>query len=161
MRKLFICFTLFLLSSCGFHLRGAVDLPKWLDNVFIINEGGDRELGNALEKIFSAYKIKTSPSAERASYWLIIKGAGHQQQITSVGSGSNPRQYQLIYFIDFLLQTPKGKIIKPLSHFTVTRQLTVNNDRILGSDEEANVLLSEMRRDAAIQIINRLSSIRP
>ncbi|KTD20763.1 hypothetical protein E3983_06955 [Legionella israelensis] len=160
MRKILIFFASILLVACGFHLRGSVDLPKWLDNVFIINQGGDRELTHTLEKYFDAYKITISPSAEQATYWLVIKGAGHEQQITSIGSGSNPRQYELIYFVDFQLQTSKGKPIKPLSHFTVTRQLTVNNDRILGSDEEANLLISEMRRDAAIQILNRLSSIK-
>ncbi|MDF1928913.1 hypothetical protein PGH45_00900 [Legionella pneumophila] len=39
----------------------------------------------------------------------------------------------------------------------MSRQLTVNNDRILGSNEEQALLVSEMRRDAAIQIINRLN----
>ena len=56
-----------------------------------------------------------------------------------------------------MLQTSKGQVIKAPRLVTVSRQLTVNNDRLLGSNEEETVLISEMRREAVIQIINRLS----
>lgn len=148
--------TLFL-SACGFHLRGLIDVPEWLNNVAIISKDGNKELISILKSQLEGYKIQVNPEPALAKYWLIINKTNFQQQIVSIGASTNPRQYQLILSIEFMLQTSKGQIIKPPRSVSVSRQLTVNNDRILGSNDEEAVLISEMRKDAVIQIINRLS----
>lgn len=145
------------LSACGFHLRGMIDKPSWLNNVAIIIQDGNLELASILKSQFEGYSIQVNPNLKTAQYWLMISRIDFQQQIISVGASTNPRQYQLILTIEFTLQTPKGQIIKPNKRVIVSRQLTVNNDRILGSNQEEAVLMSEMRRDAVIQIINSLN----
>ena len=158
MKRIYIplLLTLFL-TACGFHLRGLIDIPKWLTNVAIISNDGSKELASILKSQLEGYKIDVNPDPATANYWLIIDKTNFQQQIVSIGASTNPRQYQLILTIEFMLQTAKGQIIKPLRVVSVSRQLTVNNDRILGSNEEEAVLISEMRKEAVIQIINRLS----
>jgi len=146
-----------LLSACGFHLRGMVDIPKWLNNVAIVSKDGNNELASILKIQLDTYKIHVNPDPDLASYWLIINHTTFQQQIISIGASTNPRQYQLILTIEFMLQTRSGKIVQPSRTVSVSRQLTVNNDRILGSNEEESILIREMRQDAVIQIINRLS----
>ncbi len=148
---------IWLLTGCGFHLRGAIDIPEWLDNVSIISRDVNKELVSILKSQLEGYKIDVNSDPSLAKYWLIINSSSLQQQIVSIGASTNPRQYQLILTIEFMLQTPKGQIIKTPRKVNVSRQLTVNNDRILGSNEEQALLVSEMRRDAAIQIINRLN----
>ncbi len=132
-------------------------MPEWLDNIYITSPQGNSSLVTTLETYFRSYGIRINKNPDSAKYWLVIEHAERQQNINSIGSGSNPRQYQLIYTVSYLLQTAKGKIVKPLNTLSVTRQLTVNNDRILGSNDEAEQLVSEMQADAAAQIINRLS----
>lgn len=147
----------FLLSACGFHLRGMIDIPEWLDNVSIISRDGNKELVAKLKSVLEGYKIKVNDDPALAKYWLMINRSNLQQQIVSIGASTNPRQYQLIMTTEFSLTTPKGQVVKPVRQVTVTRQLTVNNDRILGSNAEESILISEMRQDTVIQIINRLS----
>ncbi len=150
MLALFLC-------ACGFHLRGMIDVPEWLTNVSIISEdGNNKELLSLLESQLEGYKVKVNQDPKLSQYWLIINRTTYQQQITSIGASTNPRQYQLVLTVEFLLQTRKGDVVKPPGTVIVTRQLTVNNNRILGSNEEETVLISEMRQDAVIQIINRL-----
>lgn len=158
MKKIYITllFTLFL-TACGFHLRGVIDIPKWLNNVAIISKDGNKELASILKSQLEGYKINVNPDPATATYWLMINKTNFQQQVVSIGASTNPRQYQLILTIEFMLQTAKGQIIKPLRLISISRQLTVNNDRILGSNDEEAVLISEMRKEAVIQIINRLS----
>ena len=146
-----------LLSACGFHLRGAIDIPDWLNHIAIISNDGNKQLAQSLQAQLEGYKIQVSDDPAHAKYWLIINSSNLNQHIISIGASTNPRQYQLIMTIEFLLQTREGQIIKPPRQVTVTRQLTVNNNRILGSNEEEEVLVSEMRQDAIIQIINRLT----
>lgn len=146
-----------LLSACGFHLRGMIDIPKWLDNVAVISKDADKQFTPMLRSQLESYKIRINPEPMDAAYWIIIKRINLQQNIVSIGASTNPRQYQLILTVEFMLQTRKGEILKPARQVTVYRQLTVNNDRILGSNQEEALLINEMRQDAVIQIINRLS----
>lgn len=156
-KRVFPLILALLLSACGFHLRGLIDVPEWLNNVSIISKDGNKELVSILKSQLEGYKVEVNPEPALAKYWLIINKTTFQQQIVSVGASTNPRQYQLILTIEFMLQTSKGQIIKAPRLIAVSRQLTVNNDRILGSNEEETVLISEMRKEAVIQIINRLS----
>ncbi|WP_133127317.1 LPS assembly lipoprotein LptE [Legionella nagasakiensis] len=146
-----------LLTGCGFHLRGAVDMPSWLDRVAIINQSGHQELEHVLEEQLQAYHVYVSSDPSLANYWLFLQNESFQQQITSVSSSTTPRQYQLIYTVQFKLQRAKGKVIIPSNQLVITRQLTVNSDRILGSDEEEAIIKKEMRRDATLQMLYRLS----
>ncbi len=147
----------FLLTACGFHLRGVIDLPNWLNNVAIVSKDGNKDLVSKLKAQLEGYKIDVNPELPQAKYWLIINKSIVHQQIVSIGASTNPRQYQLIMTTEFMLQTPKGQIIKAPSQVMVTRQLTINNDRILGSTQEQAILINEMHQDTAIQIINKIS----
>lgn len=155
------CFTLIFLSivltACGFHLRGMANIPLWLDRVSIISPEINKELNSKLKSQLESYSILVSADPNLAKYWLIISKHLIQQRVVSIGASTNPRQYQLIMHTEFSLQTAKGQIIKAPGTVVVSRQLTINNDRILGSNDEENVLISEMRQESALQIISRLS----
>ncbi len=146
-----------MLASCGFHLRGMMDMPRWLNHVAVIVEHAHRDLGPYLVDSLQSYNLIVEPSPNRALYWLIIQQDNLQENITSVSSSTTPRQYELIYSVQFKLMQAKGKEIISPTEIRVTRQATINSDRILGSNQEQALLVTEMRRDAAIQIMNRLS----
>lgn len=156
--KKFIPFVLAVfLCACGFHLRGMVDIPTWLEQVSVIAKEDNKELVNLLESQLDGYKIKVVDDPSQAKYWIIINYSTVKQQIISIGASTNPRQYQLIMTTNFSLKTRDGKVIKAPRNVFVSRQFTSNNDRILGSNEEEAILINEMRQDTVVQIINRLS----
>ncbi|MDP3704543.1 MAG: LPS assembly lipoprotein LptE [Legionellaceae bacterium] len=152
-----LLFSLFLLG-CGFHLRGITDMPAWLNDVAIIIQQANHDLEPLLKEQLEAYHIRVCSNVAVAHYWLIIEQESEQQQITSVSSSTTPRQYQMIYTLRYKLQRAKGKEIIPSSNLVVTRQLTVNSNRILGSNDEEAILKREMRRDAVIQILDRIGN---
>ncbi len=147
-----------LLTSCGFHLRGMQDMPIWLDNIAIVIQNAHRDLEPRLAERLAGYHINVSTEPDLAKYWLIIESDAIQQRVTGISSSTTSRQYQLIYTVSFKLQAGRGKEIIPLTTVASTRQVTINNNRILGSNDEQATLQSEMRRDAAIQILARLAS---
>lgn len=151
-----LCFT-----GCGFHLRGMIDAPTWLNNVSIIIQEGHRDLLPLLKNQLNTYHILVNDSPSLATYWLIIESDTIQQNVTSISSSTNSRQYQLIYKVRFKLQSPNGVDILPSRIVSVTRQITTNNNRILGSNEEEAITKKEMRQEAVIQILNRLSRSSP
>lgn len=147
----------FTFSACGFHLRGIINPPTWLTNISIVTESNEKQLISILKAQLESYHIEVNPDPALAKYWLVINKETLDRQIISVGASTNPRQYTLLLNIEFMLQTPKGKIIKTPKIIHVTRQITINNDRILGSTDEERIMVDEMKRDAVIQIINQLN----
>lgn len=132
-------------------------MPSWINNIAIVIQDAHRDLGPPLKEQLQAYNINVNPDVTKADYLLIIESDGIQQQITNVSASTAPRQYLLIYDVKFTLVKTKGRVIIPSVGVSVTRQLTINNNRILGSNFEEAQLSAEMRRDAATQIINRIS----
>ena len=78
--------------------------------------------------------------------------------MTNVSASQTPRQYLLLYSVQFTLISSGGVTIMPSTHIIITRQFTLNNDRILGSNYEEMTFKREMEREAAAQIISRLST---
>jgi LPS-assembly lipoprotein len=134
-----------------------VNPPTWLNNIAVISESHEKQLISMLTTQLESYHIEVNSDPALAKYWLVINSETLNQQIISVGASTNPRQYTLLLTIEFMLQTPKGKIIKTPKIIHVTRQVTINNDRILGSTDEERIMVDEMKRDAVIQIINQLN----
>ncbi|MCX7116579.1 MAG: LPS assembly lipoprotein LptE [Legionellales bacterium] len=152
------CFcVVLLLSGCGFHFRGAVNLPTWLSNVAVIVPKQHSELETILKNQLQSYQITLNDSPAAAKFLLIIEDDSMQQHIAGVSSSTTPRQVQVTYALRFKCQYAKGKDIVPSTNIRVTRLVTINSNRMLGSMDEEGLLKSEMKREAVIQIINRLS----
>lgn len=132
-------------------------MPRWLNHIAVILEQSQRDLGPILVESLQSYHLTIESSPAAAQYWLIIQHDNLQKQIASISSSTTPRQYELIYTVQFTLVRAKGPEIIPPSTVTVTRQVTINSDRILGSNQEEGLLIHEMLRDAATQIMNRVS----
>lgn len=157
--KIFLLTLVLFLSACGFHLRGTDFVPQWLNHVAIISENNDKQLITILQSRLEGANVKINSDSSRAPYWLIVNEVNLQQQLISVGASTNPRQYTLTLTVTFMLQERTGKIIQTPSNIYVSRQLTLNNDRILGSKEEESILIGEMKQDAVTQMIYRLNHI--
>lgn len=156
-KRLAILLMVICIAGCGFKLRGWADMPAWLNNVAIIVQEAHRDLIPKLKDQLEGYGVHIADPAH-ADFLLVIENDSIKQQITSISASTTPRQYQLIYMVQFsLINKITGKPIISSGHVLVTRQLTVNNDRILGSDSEGSTINAEMRRDAVMQIINRIS----
>lgn len=154
-----IVFALCCLTACGFKLRGMGDVPTWLNNVSIVVQNGHKDLASLLKDQLHARRIRINPDPAKADYLLIIEQDSLQQKITNVSASTTPRQYQLLYTLTWSLVTTHGKskALAPSQLVAVTRQLTVNNNRILGSDSEEVMITRAMRQDAVMQILDRLA----
>lgn len=134
-----------------------MEMPRWLNHVAIIIDHAHRDIGPYLEEYLQSYNITVDESPASAKYWLVVEQDNLQQHIASVSSSTTPRQYEIVYTLQFKLLKAKGAEILPTSTVSVTRQATINSDRILGSNQEEILLINEMRRDAVVQLINRIS----
>lgn len=147
------------LQGCGFHLRGLVDKPRWLDKLAIIIQSDETNLEGLLRSELQAYHIAVCPNHMDAAYWLLIERSSFRQEIGSISSTTTPRQYELIYTVWFQLKNKQGEEITPLMPVKATRLITINNERILGSEAEAATTKNEMKREAVRQILNQINRL--
>lgn len=153
--------TMLLLSNCGLHLQNYADMPKWFNNVAIVNENVEGNLRPLIVKHLKAYNIKICKNINEADYWLVLEEDKNTENITAVSSSTTPRQYQMTYAIKYKVQKVKnGQDVIPSSSAVVTRQFTINSNRILGSDYEGDLLRHDMHTDAVEQIIDHIENVK-
>lgn len=160
-KRLCLILTLFVLSSCGFHLRGIVAMPAWLNNIAIIVPPEQRDLEPLLKEQLHGYNIHVTDDPASANYWLTIESDQFQQNISSISSSTTPRQYQLVYTVQFKLERAREYVIIPSNEIVISRQITINSNRILGSNNEESHQKHDMEREAIIQMMYRLSRNHP
>lgn len=154
----FSFFCLLLLTSCGFQLRGMATIPTSLNNVLVINHGVEPLLLETLNDQLTAMDLHLVTNVKMAAYQLILEKAEFQKRMTAVAASTTPRQYQLAYIFYYSLLNSKGRKLNHTDKILILRQLTVNNNRVLGSSYEEQVIKREMQKAAAIELINQLTT---
>lgn len=159
MSKFLLWVSLLLLNSCSFHLRGIEPLPQELSPVAIVCNQVSPDWNAILRQRLQTANLNVVDIPADARYSLVIQNENMQRNIMSISSGSSSRQYQLIYRVTFTFKKTKGRDLISDAPVIVTRLLTINNDRILGSHDEEEQIINDMRRDIATQIIYRLETL--
>lgn len=150
------------LTACGFKLRGLADVPIWLNNIAVMSDVPDTsQLIPALKEQLKNNGILIADNPTTASYWLVILDIQKSEQVFGVAASATPRQYQLTWVMDFELRSRQGRVIQNPVRVSVTRTLTINENRILGSNAETRLTVEEMQKDLAMQMINRLAAFKP
>lgn len=156
--KVSLVFTVLLLTSCGLHLQGYADMPKWFNNVAIVNENARHDLRPLIIDYLKAYKVNICKNKNNADYLLVLIEDKITDNVTAISSSTTPRQYQMNYAIKYAVMKNNGATIIEPSSAVVTRQFTINSNRILGSDFEGDLLREEMYKDAVAQIIDHIEN---
>ena len=152
MRYLLILMLL-LLASCGFHLRGTVELPPALSEIAV--RDGATDIAPDLR---SALKNAGALVADSASMVLRLSAEQYGKRVLSVDSLGRAQEYSLSYTVKFSLKDEGKNGATWISEVTVTqvRDLRFDATAVLGVSSEEEQLKAEMRRDAVSQILRQL-----
>lgn len=159
MPKLLIMLFCLLLTACGFHLRGLIHFPPHFKEVYLVPQQTSPAFVKRLQSQLEAYHVTPLPEPTHARYLIVLEKDTLQQTLLNVSASTAPRQYQLLYHLQFYVTTAKGLVLLPPQLISVQRQVTINNNRILGSNFEMHTIEDEMRTEAATQLLSRLSLI--
>lgn len=147
-----------LLSGCGFHLQGAISLVPPLHCIYLQTQDPYGYLATYLREFLKMSHVYLTPSPALASTTLVILQDESSQELLSVSSTQQTRQYNLRVTIVFEILDPKGCAIVGPQTLSETRVITVQSNQILGNSNEANLYYQQMRRSLAYAIMNRISS---
>jgi outer membrane lipopolysaccharide assembly protein LptE/RlpB len=145
--------TLFLtLIGCGgWHLRGSQDDAINTDLSLNIS-GGSPEMRAALYRYANLNDIETRES--NADVHLTLHSDVYRRRIHSVGVNEQPTEFMLIYDVVVSGQSGNHRLF---SQANMRREdiFAYNSENPLAGDNEAQILIEEMRNDLARQLILR------
>lgn len=158
LKRFGVLFLLLALVGCGFHLRGAnpthhISLKRIAIQPNDPYAANQRELRAVLRQ--SGVKMVEGDSD---AYTLRLLDEQLKREVLLIGTDAQTKQSQLILVLTFELVPPHADPL-PRESIRVYRTLNVDQNRLLGQNQEERTLINEMRTDAAHQLLYRLSVI--
>jgi len=146
------------LTSCGFHLRGAVELPPGMEAVALQGIAANTPLAAEIRFALEGGGGALVESVAAARSVLVIEGERFDRRVATVDSGGRVSAYELTYRLTFQLRSPEGEPLVEQQTVTVVREYLHDADNVLGGGREEEALRREMRRFAVRRMVQRLQS---
>jgi LPS-assembly lipoprotein len=158
-RSTFILIAAGLITGCGFHLRSAPTLPDNVNTVVIDSARAHAPLAKALNERLNVYGLSRSDthvSDRNQSVNIYLLPENLERRLLSVYASGQVAEYELIYNVRYRVLFPDSDPI--VAQFEVVRDYQDDPDQVLAKSRELELVLDEMRTEAADILIRRLSS---
>jgi len=142
-----------LLSACGYHLRGALELPAGLKNVYL--EGGSGQLQEQFNSAMKISSVAIASSPETAGIIVRIFDEDNQRRILSLSSTGTANDFELEYRFDYELVDSKNKVLMPRQSIAIKREYYNDQVAVIAKGNEEAVILNEMYQQAVRSIVSR------
>lgn len=154
MKKSLYIFCIFLLSACGWHLRG--HNPEFNSNLNWANiqihaDDEFTTLFTYLRPLLETYRLTSSDQAETI---LDIQNLTLDRRTAGVGADALTSAYELTLSVEYRLITDLNSTEK-FTRANITRTYNYNLNNASGATQEEALILREMHRELANQILRR------
>lgn len=151
---------IFSLSSCGFQLRGSQQFPEHIKLVEVRSLSAHDPQARALADRLPVYQLvytRAADPTEIANTVIIeLRPENLDRRLLSVFRTGQVAEYELIYRVDYRLTFPGQE---PVNYVVeVLREYQDDPDQVLAKSRELDLILDEMRAEAADRIIRLMSS---
>lgn len=144
---------LLVLTACGFHLRGQLDLPPALASTYIESNGADSNLIKRLRSSLLGNGVVVTAHRSEATAILRILRDSYDRRVLSVGGGRKIREYEIHYAVQFELVELGGDPLVAPQTVELFRDYTYDEDDILGKQGEEASIRKDMIREAGDRIL--------
>lgn len=150
-----LIFATFILSSCGFALRGSNSAIISNDTVYVQSTQDSSALTQALTSALNDAQLRIVDSASSAHYVLQISDEELSSRTTTVNGRARAAQYNLQLSTRISL-SQRGTVLLEDEPLDVERSYFEDTANIAGSTQEIEILQEEMRRELVEQVMRRL-----
>ncbi|WP_416189098.1 LPS assembly lipoprotein LptE [Neisseria sp. CCUG17229] len=156
MKKIILTAAVLLLASCGFHLKGTAGTSQPLPyQNWYVNGGA---LQQALEN--SLRRSDGRPvGMDQAQMAVNVTHIETRRDIYTITRAADINEYLLMLRVDAQATRNGEPVGEPMS-VVVHRTMDYADSEVLGKAEEEQTIWSEMRTDAADQIVRRLTFLK-
>jgi LPS-assembly lipoprotein len=148
-----------MVSACGWQLRGATTLPNDLTSLYVSAEDAHGALITEIKQQLKANKVMAATSASAAPYTLAILEEESDRRTAGVGSDALTSAYEITLKAEYEIRSQNGAVLAPATTATTTRTYNYSASNASSAVQEEAILLREMRRDIARQMLRRLQAL--
>lgn len=155
-----VVFSLIVLVGCGFHLRGAVQLPDSLKTIYIDGLSTKRGVGLTLKQNLVSNGIIVVNSYETGSAVLKVLDNEFERRVLSVGSDAKIREYELHGSIRYSVIDANQQTVIDIEEVEAQRDFQFDQDDVLGKSEEEELLRDQLDQQLVRAIMRGLSTLK-
>lgn len=150
-----------LLSSCGFHLREALQLPTDLGPLKVVAKDPNSQLVLALKQAIERSGTGAVVAADDATDVATLNVSGERWGNTpiSVDQYGRAQEFTLRYAVFFNLRRADGTDLVPQQAIEIARDYVSVPTLSAGTESERELLAREMRRDMVASILRRIGAV--
>lgn len=156
-RNLMVVGLALLLSACGFQLRGTGMNDFALEEINLQARNSHGDTVRELEQLLKNNDVRVH---EGARYTLDLVREQNRQRTASYTSSARSAEYELTSILDYQFRGPQNTVLLEDS-IEVQKVYVHDSSNLIGSDQEASQLRTEMRRELLQQLNMRISGITP
>ncbi|MDX3773652.1 LPS assembly lipoprotein LptE [Chromatiaceae bacterium AAb-1] len=144
-----------LLSGCGFHLRGSLPLSQF--PAMYVQSEAHSELAQMISERLKHNKVEVLDSYQSVAPSLHLIQDSLERRTLSLFPNGQVAEYELIYKVHYTLTMPDNA---PQDYqFELYRDYQDDPNQALAKAKELDLLLAELRTQAANRIIRQLGRL--
>jgi len=151
-KLLIVAFSLWL-GACGYHLRGAVDLPEGLKSAYL--DGASMPLREQFRKALRSSSGQLAGTPSDAGVIIRIFGEQLSQRVLSLSARGRSNELELYYRLEYELLGTDNTVLMARQPVEIKREYFNNQQAIIAKDNEETVIRNEMYQQAVRAIIDR------
>jgi LPS-assembly lipoprotein len=156
-RVLLLAFAL-LVFACGWHPRGALQLPPELQQLRVVSASGNNEFDKQLYRALRQAGIQIDTGAR--GYTLQI--GPEQERIRNVALDRSARsaEQEVRFFIDYYLSDPDGAIVFGPRQLNASRIYAYDPNQVIAKEDEERIIYQELRDNMVGQLMRQIGRMK-
>jgi len=142
-----------LLSACGYHLRGAFQLPDNMKSIYI--EGGSGALLEQFRQVMKGSSAQLASSRKEAGIVIKVFNEEFNRRVLSLSTRGKSNEFELVYRLDYEFVNARDAQLMQRQPVEVRREYFNDQQFMIAKDNEEAVIRNEMYQQAVQSIINR------
>ncbi len=155
LKKIQIIILSCIISSCGFTLRGELNLPDDVKSISLITETFS-PTSSEINLLLTNYGIETSDKKISDSFLIRIISESHDKRQLTLSQAGRVNEYELIFKLVYEIDNPLGD--KERDRIILYRDYSFDESRILGTSDREETIRKEMEATAASIVVNKLKA---
>jgi LPS-assembly lipoprotein len=143
------------LSSCGFKLRGEVEIPPDLNPIFI-QAGGGSPVAQAIRDRLRGTQVRLAANAKEAKLVLRILSEQRSSRVVAVDRTGKVLSFELHYRLAFDAVGADGQGRLQRQDIDLVRGFDNPDTEVLGKQLESELIYQDLIDDAADRVLIRL-----
>ena len=149
-----------LLSACGFQVRSTATQPLPFQKIYL-GMSEYSPLAAALRRNLEANgQTRVVTDQKEADVLVQVLNEQRRKDILSVGSNGRVREYRLVQIFGFRMIDQQQRELTAPATLQLTRDITWNDNDVLGKTQEEQMLYKDMESDLVQQLLRRMQRVR-